>query len=143
MVRDKGSFLTLDHPASGSRLLVSLWREDELMNRTLCESRARLLRDLPRPGAQLLSERFVNIPEGFDTLVAASFDGAEGEPLTGRLIAFGGHARECFAFIFTTTAAGDEAEQILGDRLAMLQTLTLEGIERRGSDPIERVPAGQ
>lgn len=138
MAREKSVFLILDHAATSSRLLVSVWREDDLMNRELCEARARLLRDLPKRGS-VLSSRLVDVPKGFDTRIDVGFDVEhEGEPLYGWALAFGGLARECFAFVFTTVATGDEAERIIGDRLAVMQTLSLEGIERRFDDGVER-----
>lgn len=139
MSRETSVFLILEHAATSSRLLVGIWREDELMNRQRCEARARLLRDLPKRGVGVLSSRLVDVPKGFDTQVDVGFDvEGEGEPLHGWAMAFGGLARECFAFIFTTVATGDEAERIIGDRLAVMQTLSLEGIERRLENAVGR-----
>jgi hypothetical protein len=141
MKREKSSFLILDHASTASRLLVSIWRENELMNRDTCEERARWLRELPKRSGETLSSRGVKVPPGFDTEVDVGFASeGEGAPIDGWVLAFGGRARECFAFIYTTTSSGDGAEQVVGDRLAVMQTLTLEGIERRTGIGIGREP---
>lgn len=133
MKREKSSFLVLEHAATSSTLLVGLWREDTMMNRQRCEQQARLLRELPRRDGEVLSTVDVHVPAGFDTRIDVGFVATGEQPLAGWALAFGGLARECFAFVFTTTAAGDDAERIVGDRLAVMQTLALEGLERRAT----------
>lgn len=138
--REKSMFVVLEHAATSSKLLVALWREDELMNRQRCEERARLLRDLPQR-ADVLSTRLLPVPKEFDTQVDVGFDTAgEAAPLHGYALAFGGLARECFAFVYTTMASGEGRERIVGDRLAVMQTVALEGVERRPGGVIGREP---
>ena len=139
MKPQRSSFLVLEHAATASTLLVGLWREDDRMNAETCETRARLLRDLPKRSDNVLSSDTVAVPEEFNTQVDLGFrQEKEGAPLSGWALAFGGLGRECFAFIYTTTAAGDGAERIVGDRLAVIKTLTLEGIERRIGGEVQR-----
>ncbi len=142
LTREKSSFVVFEHTATRSRLQLSMWREDVRMNRERCEERARLLRDLPTRLGATIASRFLDVPEGFDTRVDVGFDATGDEaPLAGWVVAFGGLGRECFALAFTTTALGDDAERIVGDRLAVIQTLTLEGLERRGGVQIGREPS--
>ncbi len=129
MAPQKGSFLVLDHAASGSQLMASLWLDDEMMSHERCEARARLLRALPARGRILTSE-VMDRPAGFSTRVDIGFDAgsAAGGPIGGHLLAFGAAGRRCFALIFTTTAAGAGAERLVGDRLASIHSLTVEGL---------------
>lgn len=133
LVPERSSFLVLEHVPSSSRLVVRAWRETENMNRDRCEQSARALRDLPvRNEAGALSRQTVDVPPGFDTVVEVGFaHQAPGEPVTGYVMAFGGWARRCFAYAFTTAAAGPGAERIVGDRLAIMDARSLGGIELR------------
>ncbi len=143
MKRVKSRFLVLEHAASASELLIALWREGDIMNHQRCERHARMLRELPTRGEGLLSRRTVAVPSGFDTQVDVGFSVAgPGAAIAGWALAFGGLGRECFAFIYRTRATGADAERIVGDRLAVMQTLTLEGIERRLGGGIEREHSG-
>ncbi len=138
MLRERSSFLVLEHPATDSRLAVRLWREDDTQNRAKCEQHVRLARDVPLRGHTIDSRR-LDVPAGFDTQVDTGLtDGAPSDPVTGYVLAFGASARRCFAFVYTTETAAEGAEQIIGDRLAVIQTLTLEGIRLKSDlDPPE------
>jgi hypothetical protein len=115
-------WLSATHAATASALLVRRWHEDELMNREKCELRARNFRPLPaREGSDLMETRPVDVPAGFDTRVEVRFvPAAAGQTLKGFAIAFGGWAHNCFAFVFTTSASGPGAEEVIGDRLALV-----------------------
>ena len=64
----KTPWLTASHAASSSTLLVRAWREADLVNRSRCEARARSWMKLPEvDGAQILEERTIPLPAGFDT----------------------------------------------------------------------------
>lgn len=137
LVRDKSSFLVMDHAATRSRLVARIWQEAENMSRQRCEEVARLIRDVP-VNERVIDERVIDVPRGFDTAVSVGFAAAgPGEPITGQVLAFGASARWCFAFVYTTRATGPGAERAVGDRLAVIQGLTLEGIERRLATDIE------
>ena len=124
---ERSSFLVLDHPASSSELVVRVWREDGNVSRQDCERRARELRALPtiEPGSEL-EHAPLDVPPGFDTLVRVGASApAAGGAITGTVLAFGGWARSCFAYTFTTHAAGMTAEQTVGDRLARMREESL------------------
>jgi hypothetical protein len=139
LVRERSSFLLLDHPASSSQLVVRLWRESETMNRDRCEEQARALRDLPpHDPAGGLSRRRVDVPPEFDTLVEVGLSRAHpAEPLTGYVMAFGGWVRRCFAFVYTTQSSAPDAERAVGDRLAVMEARALEGLELRSDTSLE------
>ena len=117
------SFLVMQHASTASTLIVRRWREQAPMNRARCEEAARLIRDLPAREGQLASE-YLDVPPGFDTRVdVGAEDGPPGPQ--GWLLAFGASGRRCFAFVYTTTATGPTAEQVVADRLAVIQTMVL------------------
>lgn len=144
LVRDNGSFLVMDHAATRSRLIARIWQEGENMSRQRCEEVTRLIRDVPRAD-RVIDERIVEVPAGFDTAVTVGFSSpassatstSEGGAIAGHVQAFGASARWCFAFAYTTEAEGPDAERTVGDRLAVIQGLTLEGMERRLSTDID------
>ncbi len=126
--RERSRFALLDHAETTSALVLRVWLESEKMSRKRCEERTRLWRDLPKRG-QSISSRHIDTPRGFDTKVDVGFGLSKpGEPLSGYVMAFGARARRCFAFVFTTSASGGDAEQKIGDRLALVQSRSLEGI---------------
>lgn len=133
--RDGSSFLVMKHGATSSSLVVRVWREQENMNRDRCEERVRRLRDLPDRGREI-NRRLADIPSGFDSQVDVGFAASPpGEPLAGYVLAFGAKARRCFAFAYETAAGGPRAEQIVADRLLVIDGLTLEGLELRSDIP--------
>ena len=128
MVRDASSFLVLEHAATSSRLAVRVWREDDTTSRAGCEESVRRSRQVPER-AHSIDSRAVDVPAGFDTHADVGLgDGGPSAPISGYLLAFGASARRCFALVYTTAAEGTRAEQVVGDRLAVMQTLSLEGI---------------
>ena len=148
----EGSWLVAKHAASGSELVLKVWREDTVTNRGRCEERARFWRKIPERGiADIVEKHAVDVPSGFDTVVevgviAPALVGKKataGEDLRGVAMAFGGKGRRCFAWIYTTSAGGQGAEAVLGERLAtMVQgslsaTATVNELDPR----IDRAPA--
>ncbi|WP_437765119.1 hypothetical protein WMF27_31655 [Sorangium sp. So ce281] len=128
----EGPWLVATHAASSTSLLVRTWREDGRASRAACEARARLWRDLPRPGEGLTAvERRIDVPEGFDTVVAigvADTHSSPRAPIDGFAVAFGGSGRRCFAFVAETRAAGPSAEQLVAERLAAVVEISLGGL---------------
>jgi hypothetical protein len=127
--------------------LLRVWREDEIVNRQRCEDKARFLRKLPeRGGAEIVERKAVNVPPEFDTVVdvgvVPSKSGAGGE-VGAFALAFGGWGRRCFAYVFTTSAVGQRAEQVVGERLAtMVQGSLAKLVFESDLEPrIERAPA--
>jgi hypothetical protein len=132
----RSSFVTLDHAATASRLLLSVWREPDNMTAARCEEQARLRRELPAR-AGLIEQRDAEIPRGFASRVDVGLvEAVQGDTLRAYVIAFGASARRCFAFVYTTEAtANAEGERAIGDRLALIRGVTLGELELRTDLP--------
>jgi hypothetical protein len=142
----QGPWLTATHAASASTLIVRSWTEDGRATRARCEERARLWRKLPeRAGADIMQERAIDAPPGFDTrLLVGVVSGKPGAPISAFALAMGAHAHRCFVWSYTTTAQGLGAEQVVGERLATMVEASLAKV-RMESDltpRIQREPAG-
>jgi len=127
-----GNWLSAMHGASGSMLLVRVWREDDIMNRQRCEERARLWRKLPERGvAEIMETRPLKVPPEFDTVVDIGIVPAPPHAKSDAAIdafamAFGARVRRCFAYIFTTNARGGTALAAVGERLGTMVQGSLE-----------------
>ena len=124
--------------------MLRLWRDENRMTRETCEARARSWRNLPSiEGADLLEEKPLDVPPGFDTnvRVALMTDEAHGS-LFGFALAFGGLAHKCFAYVYVTKAEGRGADVKVADRLAKIVAGSLSKIrfESDLSPDIERTP---
>jgi hypothetical protein len=148
----EGSWLIAKHAASGSELVVKVWREEAVTNRARCEERARFWRKIPeRESADIVEKHAVDVPSGFDTVVevgviAPALRGKTakvGEDLRGVAMAFGGKGRRCFAWVYSTSAGGQGAEAVLGERLATMVQGSLSATTTVNElDPqIDRTPA--
>jgi hypothetical protein len=118
-----GPWLSATHAASASSLLVRSWAEDGRASRPQCEERARLWRKLPeRADAEVMQDRSVNAPDGFDTRVQVGLQPGKkpGDPISAFAVAFGSHVHRCFAWAYTTTAAGPGADAAVAERLAAM-----------------------
>jgi len=107
------------HKATGSVLRVRLFREDDNQNHERCEAKARLASTLPeREGSRLIDRRRIAFPPEHDTIAEARlWPKTKGESAEGVVLAFGGWAKKCFAFVFTTYA---DDERIVVARLATI-----------------------
>jgi hypothetical protein len=141
-----GPWLSATHAPSGSTLLVRSWTEDGRATRVRCEERARLWRALPdRAGADVVQERSLAAPDGFDTqLVVAIVPGKPGAPIAAFALAFGAHTHRCFAWAYTTSATGPGAERVVGERLAAMveRSLGKAVLDNELVPHIQREPAG-
>ena len=148
----ESGWLVARHAASASELVVRVWREEAVMNRARCEERARFWRKIPeRESADIVERHPVDVPTGFDTVafvgvVAPALAGKKakaGEELRGVAMAFGGKGKRCFAWIYTTSAGGQGAEAVLGERLATMVQGSLSATTTVNElDPqIDRAPA--
>ncbi|APR82474.1 Hypothetical protein A7982_07823 [Minicystis rosea] len=141
-----GPWLTASHPATSSSLLVRSWTEDGRANRARCEERARLWYKLPeRAGAEILQDRAVDAPAGFDTrLLVGIVSGAPNTPIGAFALAFGAHAHRCFVWAYTTSASGPGAERALGERLATMVEASLTKVTQENElvPTIRREPLG-
>jgi hypothetical protein len=124
-------WLAATHAPTASTLLVRTWREDVNMNRERCEARARSWRSLPeREGTELIEQLDLALPPDHDTRaeIRVGRGGARAETITGVVLAFGGFARKCFAYVYTTSASGPGAEAAVGDRLAVMAHGSLDEV---------------
>jgi len=114
-----GNWLVASQRDEGSTLLVRVWNSENRMSRDKCEAQAREFRSLPsREGAELVDQRRIDVPGGFDTHVDVGLVAKEGGELFGFALAFGGWKRRCFAYVYATRAVGPSADALVGDRLA-------------------------
>lgn len=109
------------------------------MNRTSCEERARLHRTLPeREGRAVVEERRIDVPPGHDTIVDVRVREHPQTPkFEGTVLAFGGWAHGCFAFVFATR---DDDETTVAARLSTVVHGTLEQMTFGNDLEPKRVP---
>jgi hypothetical protein len=142
----QGPWLTATHVASASTLLVRSWTEDGRATRARCEERARLWRKLPeRAGADIMQERAIDAPAGFDTqLLVGVVPSKPGAPISAFALALGAHAHRCFVWLYTTTAEGPGAEKVVGERLATMVEASLGKVTMESdlAPRIQREPLG-
>lgn len=134
----RSPWLIAEHRAARSTLYVRVWHSNEMANRTLCETQARLWKSFPeRKHSDIFDERRLDIPTGFDTVASMGILVLPSNPkkiepaaeLTGFIMAFGGWARRCFAYVFMTSASGKQAERLIATRLATMLELSLQNIK--------------
>lgn len=115
-------WLTARHDESRSRLLVRSWPAIELVNRERCERAARAWVSLPeREGTELIDEHPLAFPPDHDTRVEVRIAGSPADArVDGVVMAFGGWAHRCFAWVYTTQASGRGAEVVVAERLAVM-----------------------
>jgi hypothetical protein len=127
------NWLVATHTPSGSVLLLRAWRQDAVVNRQRCEDTARLWRKLPeRDRAEIVTRKAVKVPPDFDTVVEVGVVPSPGQVKGANAVidafamAFGGWAHRCFAYVFTTSARGQAAEEVAGERLGTMVQGSLE-----------------
>jgi hypothetical protein len=127
------------HSFTTSTLLVRAWREYEIMNRSSCEERARLHRTLPeRERGVPIEERRIDVPPEHDTIVNARvLERAEAPRFEGTVLAFGGWAHRCFAFVFVTR---DDDETTVAARLSTVVHGSLERMKFESDLVPKRIP---
>lgn len=125
------SWLTARHEPTRSLLVLRSWQTMEIVNRARCERTARVWRTLPeREGTDLIDEYPLAFPPDHDTRVEVRIRGSLGRERVGGLVmAFGGWARRCFVWAYTTEAFGRGAEEVVGARLAVMAERSLGGLE--------------
>lgn len=146
-IDDHGSpWLTAMHAGSASSLMVRTWNEEGRASAARCEERARLWKKLPERGnAEILQDRAIDAPAGFDTrLLVGVLAGRPGAPIGAFATAFGAHAHRCFVWVYTTSAEGPGAERVLGERLAAMVEASLAkvAIENELVPRLQREPVG-
>ncbi|MEO8797043.1 MAG: hypothetical protein ABI551_04090, partial [Polyangiaceae bacterium] len=131
---------TTAHVPSHSALQAGAFAEDELVNRAMCEARARALGLVPKALAAATTiedESFVSAQD-FDTRAWVSMrPGPKEGELTGDLFAFGAHVRKCLFVHFVTIVASEKEADTLSERLAAARLHILGDLRL---DEIEAVP---
>lgn len=127
------------HPKTSSTLLVRTWREDDIGGRTRCEARARSWRALPeREGTRLIEARRIAVPPEHDTVAEVRIrPRTKTNPTEGIVLAFGGWAKKCFAYVFTTQ---DGDDRIVAARLATIVDGSLARLREESHLVVPRVP---
>lgn len=122
-------WLSAKNAEEASSLLVRLWPDENRMSRDRCEERARSVRKLPvRDGAEIVEERLLDLPPGFDTRADVALIAAPNGELFGLILAFGGLGRRCFAYVYVTQARGPGSDRVVGDRLARMMEGSLAAL---------------
>lgn len=107
------------HEATRSIVELAIWREEELVNRSMCEKRAYEKHLIQEPAGEEISTELVGIPTGWDTGVWIGAD-HDDKTVTGQLVAFGAFIHKCLAFRFETKADLKDATTV-SDRLAFVR----------------------
>jgi len=141
---ERERWLVATHGKTASKLLVRVWREDDIGGRERCEARATVWKDLPaREGTKLVEARRLAVPPDHDTIAEVRVRPRDpSHPIEGYVLAFGGWAKKCFAYVFTTSASD---ERVVASRLATitdgsLARLRVESELAPGRLPHERAP---
>lgn len=137
-----GPWLSATHTATSSALIGRTWTEEGRVTHARCEQRARLWKQLPEPLADhLIEQRTIDAPAGFDTTVQVAVVPGSGPaaPVSAHVLAFGGHAHRCFAYVYTTTASGALAEQVVAERLATMVQRSLSAVSIT-NELVPRIP---
>ncbi len=133
----RSALLHATHAATQSKVELVVWREDDLMNRDKCETRAREKGYGERAGEEVDTE-VTAVPKDWDTRVwlGAEPESAGQAGATGHLFAFASNVRRCLYFHFETRAPLD----VVSDRLAFVRLRVLGGLALDSFDiPRERV----
>jgi hypothetical protein len=122
--------LVATHAATRSKLVVYSFLEPELMNRRLCEARARELGLVPQGELRTVEDGPTVGPDGYDTRVWVALQPgrAPGAPLGGHVFAFGAFVRKCFVFHYASEVGSDVDDAVLSSRLATARLRILRGI---------------
>jgi len=139
--------LVATHAPTRSRLVVAVFGANELVGRTQCEDLARS-RSLVPPGdprsGRVVEDQVAITQQTFDTRVQVVLEPGNGpdRPLEGRVMAFGGFLRKCYAFVYSTDVDAATDEAILSSRLAVVRARVLGGLELEPFDAVPRETSG-
>jgi hypothetical protein len=138
--------LVATHAPTRSRLVVSVFSANELVGRRQCEDLARARKLVPEDepgGGRTVEDEVAITQETFDTRVEVTLEPGSGpaRSLGGRVMAFGGFLRKCYAFVYSTEVADAADEAVLSSRLALVRARVLGGLELEPFDAVSREPA--
>jgi hypothetical protein len=134
-IADGPIWLEAEHAMSSSRLALRTWRAERLVSRADCAAQARLARPtIPTAGDEsVIDKRAFASPAGFDAeLLVGVQPSAEG--IQGFAIVFGASVGFCYVAVFTTTASGAAAEQVVAARLGGAVDRVLASVRTRTVD---------
>jgi hypothetical protein len=137
--------LVATHEPTHSRLVLAVFRADELVGRSQCEALARDRRLVPDGKLHTLEDAVDITQDGYDTRIWVAVEPGSGptSPLVGHVLAFGGFLRKCYVFHYSTEVGGAADEPVLSARLAYARERILGGMKL---DPFAAVsrekPAG-
>ena len=134
--------LVATHTPTRSRLEVSVFPSDHLVGRSQCEDLARSRRLVPDEGSaeRTVEDEVTITQETFDTRIRVTLEPGSGpdRSLGGRVMAFGGFLRKCFAFVYSTEVDAVTDEAVLSSRLAFVRARILGGLELEPFDVVSR-----
>jgi hypothetical protein len=131
--------LVATHRPTRSKIVLALFRTDELVGRTECEALANERKLASAAALRILEDETGITQQTFDTrtVVAVAAGLGPDQPLVGHVMAFGGFLRKCLVFDFSTEVDGAADEPVLSSRLAFARARILGGLEL---DPFGTVP---
>lgn len=116
------------HDPTSSRLTLTVTREDELMNRAKCESRARDHGRVPSARLATVEDQVTIGPSAFDSRIWVALDaGGPGAEMEGHVFLFGAYIRHCL-FVHLSTKAPSGSEDVMSSRLAVARERIIGGI---------------
>jgi hypothetical protein len=136
--------LIATHAATRSRVVLAVFRTEDLVGRAQCEAMARDRKLVPEGELHTLEDEVTVTQQAFDTRVwvALQAGGAADRPLAGYVLAFGGFLRKCYVFSFSTEVSGAAEEGELSARLAYARARILGGLEMDPFATVSREEAG-
>lgn len=117
------------HAATKSELRLFMESGNELVGRAQCEASARKKGLVPEGDVKTLSDRVTVGPDAFDTRIWVALEVGRTGRLRGHVFAFGGNIRTCFFFHASTEVASVADEEVLSQRLALLETRVLDRVD--------------
>jgi hypothetical protein len=139
------SELVATHAPTRSKLVVAVFRAEQLVGRTQCEALSRERRLVPSGDLRTLEDETAITQQTFDTRVWVAIEPGTGpdRSLAGYVFAFGGFLRKCFAFVFSTRIESAVDEPVISSRLAFVRARVLGGFELDAFGSIPRdIPVG-
>jgi hypothetical protein len=136
--------LVATHAATRSRVVLAIFRTEDLVGRAQCEAMARDRKLVPEGELHTLEDEVTVTQQAFDTRVWVALrpGGAPDRPLAGHVMAFGGFLRKCYVFAFSTEVTGAADEGELSSRLAYARARILGGLEMDPFGTVSREEAG-
>jgi hypothetical protein len=124
------------HPPTSSTVTLVTTQEEELMNRTRCEARARSMGWLSRPhgkedgeGLTTVDDQVQTGPDTYDSRVWVTIDaGRPDGALEGHVFLFGASVRRCLLVHVSTRVPSAKNEGVLASRLAIASARIVNGI---------------